>query len=391
MEQLKIDISPGGRYVCFNDILGRGAYKIVYRGYDKHNGIEVAWNSISIEGLSESEKTSIINEINILKELSPQCSHIINFHNAWINENRATIVFITEIALSGTLYDYIKKINLINLRVIKSWCRKILEALNFLHSKNIAHRDLKCTNIFINSNTGDVFIGDFGLANKMQTNFHSMIGTPEYMAPEMYEEKYNEKVDIYAFGMCLLEMITKEVPYSECVTFGQIFRKVQDGVLPKNIDKINKIKAKNIILSCISRDPNDRPSAEDLLNDPFFRTVEKEDHDENLTINDSSKVVEEQKLVTKIDSVEYIDKTNSLVAEKVATIIDIDPNKDVIDLNNQRVIKIKQFPDSKTSIDAIISTVSPISTVIIENSDKDSDSCDSVVNDEEPVPLISFE
>lgn len=55
----------------------------------------------------------------------------------------------------------------------------------------------------------------------------STIGTPEFMAPEMYEEKgYNEKVDIYAFGMCLLEMVTGEYPYNECKNAAQIFKKV---------------------------------------------------------------------------------------------------------------------------------------------------------------------
>jgi len=53
------------------------------------------------------------------------------------------------------------------------------------------------------------------------------LGTPEFMAPEMYEEKgYSEKVDIYAFGMCLLEMVTGDYPYSECKNAAQIYKKV---------------------------------------------------------------------------------------------------------------------------------------------------------------------
>jgi len=52
------------------------------------------------------------------------------------------------------------------------------------------------------------------------------IGTPEFMAPEMYEEHYDESVDVYAFGMCMLEMATSEYPYSECQNAAQIYRKV---------------------------------------------------------------------------------------------------------------------------------------------------------------------
>lgn len=52
------------------------------------------------------------------------------------------------------------------------------------------------------------------------------LGTPEFMAPELYEEEYNELVDIYAFGMCLLELVTVEYPYIECTNAAQIYKKV---------------------------------------------------------------------------------------------------------------------------------------------------------------------
>jgi serine/threonine protein kinase len=55
---------------------------------------------------------------------------------------------------------------------------------------------------------------------------HLSAGTPEFMAPELYEEEYNELVDIYSFGMCLLEMVTFEYPYSECINAAQIYKKV---------------------------------------------------------------------------------------------------------------------------------------------------------------------
>lgn len=56
--------------------------------------------------------------------------------------------------------------------------------------------------------------------------FLNFPGTPEFMAPEMYEEHYDESVDVYAFGMCMLEMATTEYPYSECQNAAQIYRKV---------------------------------------------------------------------------------------------------------------------------------------------------------------------
>lgn len=58
------------------------------------------------------------------------------------------------------------------------------------------------------------------------------LGTPEFMAPELYDEEYNELVDIYSFGLCLLEMVTLEYPYSECKNPAQIYRKVTLVCLP---------------------------------------------------------------------------------------------------------------------------------------------------------------
>lgn len=112
---------------------------------------------------------------------------------------------------------------------MKSWCRQILKGLSFLHSRSppIIHRDLKCDNIFITGTTGSVKIGDLGLATLKNRSFaKSVIGTPEFMAPEMYEEHYDESVDVYAFGMCMLEMATSEYPYSECTGPAQIYKRV---------------------------------------------------------------------------------------------------------------------------------------------------------------------
>jgi WNK lysine deficient protein kinase len=74
-----------------------------------------------------------------------------------------------------------------------------------------------------------------------------VIGTPEFMAPEMYDEKYAEPADIYAFGMCLLEMVTNEYPYEECQNASQIYRRVIDSVLPEAFKKVRDENVKQII------------------------------------------------------------------------------------------------------------------------------------------------
>lgn len=81
----------------------------------------------------------------------------------------------------------------------------------------IIHRDIKCENIFVNTMNNEIKIGDLGLALTLNKDYTtSVLGTPEFMAPEIYDEKYGTSVDIYAFGMCLIEMATIQTPYKEC-------------------------------------------------------------------------------------------------------------------------------------------------------------------------------
>lgn len=108
---------------------------------------------------------------------------------------------------------------------------------------------------------------------------HSVLGTPEFMAPELYDEDYTELIDIYSFGMCVLEMVTLELPYSECDNVVKIYKKVISGVRPKALDKVKDPEVKEFIEKCLAQ-PRVRPSASDLLRDPFFDDI-NDDDDEN--------------------------------------------------------------------------------------------------------------
>ena len=89
------------------------------------------------------------------------------------------------------------------------------------------------------------------------------------MAPELYNEIYSTSVDIWAFGMVLLELMTQERPYFECDNVAQIYRKVSDGTLPRQLQWITDQQVKEFIQLCLS-DEKDRPTAEKLLVHSFF-------------------------------------------------------------------------------------------------------------------------
>ena len=105
------------------------------------------------------------------------------------------------------------------------------------------------------------------------------------MAPEVYEESYDNRIDIYSLGMCLLEFMTGEVPYSECSLAAQIWKKISNKILPLCITKINDQIAKDLILKCIDENPINRPNINEILSHDFFLDESNDDTIINKEIN----------------------------------------------------------------------------------------------------------
>ncbi|XP_068160979.1 serine/threonine-protein kinase WNK4 isoform X2 [Antennarius striatus] len=274
VETKAVATSPDGRYLKFNIEIGRGSFKTVYKGLDTETTVEVAWCELQTRKLTKAERQRFSEEVEMLKGL--QHPNIVRFHDSWKStvKGHKCIILVTELMTSGTLKTYLKRFKEMKLKLLQRWSRQILKGLHFLHTRTppIIHRDLKCDNIFITGPTGSVKIGDLGLATLKSASFaKSVIGTPEFMAPEMYEEKYDEAVDVYAFGMCILEMATSEYPYSECQNAAQIYRKVTSGIKPDSFYKVKVPELKEIIEGCIRMDNDERYTIQDLLDHPFFQ------------------------------------------------------------------------------------------------------------------------
>jgi serine/threonine protein kinase len=298
------ETSPDGRYVRLDEKLGAGAYKVVWMGLDTENGGEVAWNSVDLKRMPESEQVRVRAETRLLSQLDHP--RIIDFYHVWENPERKEICFTTEIVSSGTLRQYAgRSKNLRRLKVIRNWMNQILDALVYLHSRKpaVIHRDLKCDNIFINGKQGTIVLGDFGLSSfQQQGQTQSVLGTPEFMAPELYDEAYNCKVDIYAFGMCVLELLTDEYPYAECNNNPiKIYNKVTNGELPESLQRVQDTEMQRFIELCLLPAAL-RPSAFDLKCHPFLTSVARNNH----VVQVDDPVVQEKDVIGQSEDV--IDK-----------------------------------------------------------------------------------
>ncbi|XP_056280283.1 serine/threonine-protein kinase WNK1 isoform X11 [Pseudoliparis swirei] len=331
VETKAVGTSPEGRFLKFDIELGRGSFKTVYKGLDTETTVEVAWCELQDRKLSKSERQRFKEEAGMLKGL--QHPNIVRFYDSWEGpcKGKKCIVLVTELMTSGTLKTYLKRFKVMKIKVLRSWCRQILKGLHFLHTRvpPIIHRDLKCDNIFITGPTGSVKIGDLGLATLKRASFaKSVIGTPEFMAPEMYEEKYDESVDVYAFGMCMLEMATSEYPYSECQNAAQIYRRVTSGVKPGSFDKVAIPEVKEIIEGCIRTNKDERYAIKILLNHAFFQEdtgvrveLAEEDDGEMIAIKLWLRIEDVKKLKGKYkdnEAIEFSFDLNKDVPEDVA-------------------------------------------------------------------------
>ncbi|GIQ84753.1 hypothetical protein KIPB_006306 [Kipferlia bialata] len=273
-------------------IIGRGSFKTVFKAMDNDEGIEVAWNEVFIGTLDADEVERLMSEIKLLKSVSHP--NIISLHNWWIADHQ--LIFITEYMSSGTLRQYIKKMKdkNLNLKVVKKWCLQILEGLVYLHNKQIIHRDIKCDNVFINGNHGTVKIGDLGLSRALSNSetTNTMTGTPQFMPPEMFTSAgYTVKVDVYAFGMLVLEMVTRETPYGEFkgAPF-EISKAVTAGEKPKCLSRVRDDDMLAFIYLCIARDPDQRPTAAELLENSYLQQA--------LTVTSATKTLRECSIIS---------------------------------------------------------------------------------------------
>lgn len=126
-----VEKSPAGHYVKFGEVIGKGAFKTVFKAQDLEHGNLVAWNEVNIKMYGPRERKRILNEVTLLKKLHHP--NLISFYGAWVNKESEKVVFITELMSSGTLKEFCSKYP-ISCRQIKKYCRDILDCIHYLHT-----------------------------------------------------------------------------------------------------------------------------------------------------------------------------------------------------------------------------------------------------------------
>ena len=145
-------------------------------------------------------------------------------------KDREYLYFLTELCTGGELYDAIRKLGLLNREQAQFYLGSIIVAIEYLHERNIAYRDLKPENVLLDSQ-GYTKLIDFGCAKKMKERSYTLVGTPHYMAPEVILGKgYGLTADIWTFGIILYEFVCGPLPFgNDAEDQLEIFRDILTG------------------------------------------------------------------------------------------------------------------------------------------------------------------
>ncbi len=266
-------MSPNKRYIRWNDLISSSSNngQFSYNAFDTKNGIEVVWHTINLNVMDESQQSKLVHCVNIVKNI--QHKYIIEYQSIWFNDVQRTLNIVT--AHLEPLKEFIGKVMTLRWRIVKKWSVQILSGLEYLHNHNIVHQNLTNSHIYINGGTSRTSVGDLWMAAILSTDESqpvplSSAAPTAFSAPEQI---LSPGLDIYSFGMCILEMITREEPYScECVgvqAHAKLRARVTAGLLPVSLSRVKHSLARAFLHRCLVR-ASDRASATALLLDPFL-------------------------------------------------------------------------------------------------------------------------
>ena len=259
--------------------IGQGAFGKVNIGLHILTGRVVAIKSFKKENCNSEKINKIINERNLMKELDHK--NIIRILDYF--EDKNYIFIIMEYINGGNLYSLIKKRRKLQEKMAKYIFKQMISALKYIHSHNIAHRDIKLDNILLDLYNG-IKICDFGIGKKLNSPdqlLTSFSGTPIYMAPEIILSEKNKgykgfPVDVWSSGIALYIMLSGQLPFKNNKNNKNKKNKNKEleysivNKEPKEIENISD-KAKDLIKGLLCKDPSKRLTCDEILKHPWLK------------------------------------------------------------------------------------------------------------------------
>ena len=316
----------------FGRVIGKGAFGKVNIGLHILTGRIVAIKSFNkTKFTNESYKNKIVNEINIMKNLK----HFSVVKLLDTIETDKYILLVMENILGGDLLTFLKKRNKLQEKTAKFIFNQLLQALKYIHSKNIVHRDIKLDNILIDLNN-NIKLCDFGVGKYIQNSnelLYEQCGTPAYIAPEVLAGGgyCGFPVDLWSSGVVLYSLLMGKIPFK-----AQKISELQDLIMSGNYKIIEGISknASDLLNKLLEINPSKRISVDEALNHPWFL----DNNDYNSTENKYNLFTKAELILLSKNNVDYRNCPKEDIIENF-TIENLDTNK----FNENKNIKTKSI------------------------------------------------
>ncbi|PRQ71552.1 Protein kinase-like domain-containing protein [Rhodotorula toruloides] len=261
-------------------LIGAGSFGSVYLGMNPMTGSLMAVKQVELPtGKTHNEERkkgmleALEREIELLKDL--QHENIVQYLDSSMDGQHLNIFL--EYVPGGSVAALLQNYGAFEEALVSKFVRQILTGLDYLHEREIIHRDIKGANILVD-NKGNIKISDFGISKKVEDTLltgakvhrPSLQGSVYWMAPEVVKQTaYTSKADIWSLGCLVVEMLTGAHPWANLTQMQAIFR-IGSSVRPTVPDDISS-EADDFLEQTFEIEHTDRPSAKELLQHGFIR------------------------------------------------------------------------------------------------------------------------
>nr|XP_026499721.1 serine/threonine-protein kinase unc-51 isoform X6 [Vanessa tameamea] len=281
---VKMEVIQVGEYeFTKQDIIGHGAFAMVYKGRKRKNPSQsVAVKVVTKKGIQKASEI-LVKEIKILRELTAlHHTNLVAMHDCM--DSPAYVYVVMEYCNGGDLADYLQANRLLSEGTIRTFLRQLAEAMRAIHAKGIVHRDLKPQNILLTHNVMPprtphpteitLKIADFGFARFLEEGNMAvtLCGSPMYMAPEVIMSlKYDAKADLWSLGTIVYQCLTGKAPF-QATTPHELKAFYENSVdLQPKMPSGTSPELCNLLIGLLRRNARERMPFEVFFNHPFLQ------------------------------------------------------------------------------------------------------------------------
>lgn len=243
-----------GRY-ALKQVIGRGAYGVVYRAVNRSTNRPCAIKQIQFE--DESELNEHMLEIDLLKNLRHE--NIVEYRG-FIQKSHELYILL-EYCSRGSLRDLLKKGPLLEVDTV-NYIRQTLQGLRYLHEQGVIHRDIKAANLLL-TEEGVVKLADFGVSTRINRMAMTYAGSPNWMAPEVMTGQGASTVsDVWSLGATVVELLTGNPPFHNLVNESACYAIVNEEYIPP---LTLSVLCRDFLSKCFQKNMFKRATAQELL------------------------------------------------------------------------------------------------------------------------------